>query len=124
VATTRSGPIFELATSDDPLRERITRAYVQHAVLVDHLIDSLPAGIAGSIGRLQATLGQLDAEIGVPDLDALRTALDGLDDDQVQGVARAICFIAEDLVNSGNHLESTVTTHLRSVAPSGRGTGG
>jgi len=118
-----SGAVFELATSDDPLRDRIARAYAQHAVLVDHLADALPNGIADGIGRLQVKLGQESAERGVADLAALGRALDRLDDEEVEGVARAICFLAEDLVNWSHPPAPTVKARLRSVGSGGSSTG-
>ena len=98
-----SAAVFELATSDGRLRDRIASAYVRHAVLVDRLLGSLPSPVAEQIGKLQTTLGQQDAETGVPDLGGLRRSLAELDDDAVRDVARAICFIAEDLLNSSDH---------------------
>jgi hypothetical protein len=98
-----SAAVFELATSDEPLRDRIASAYLQHAVLVDHLLGSLPPPVAEHIGRLQMTLGQQDAVAGVPEPGSLRQALADLGDDEVRSVARAVCFIAEDLLNSSDH---------------------
>ena len=109
--------VFELATSDERLRSRIASAYVQHAVLVDHLLGSLPPPVAEQINRLQMTLGQQDAEAGVPDLEGLRRALADLDDDGVRAVARAVCFIAEDLLNSTDHPEPDDGPRLRPVGP-------
>jgi hypothetical protein len=110
-----SAAVFELATSDDRLRDRIASAYVQHAVLVDHLLGSLAAPVAEHIGQLQMTLGQQDAEAGVPDIEGLGRALDGLGHDEVQAVARTICFIAEDLVNASGHPEPDERPGLRPV---------
>ena len=112
-----SAAVFELATSDERLRSRIASAYIQHAVLVDHLLGSLPPPVAEQIGRLQMTLGQQDAEAGVPDLVGLRLALADLDDVGVRAVARAVCFIAEDLLNSTDHPEPDERPGLRAVGP-------
>lgn len=110
-----SAAVFELATSDGRLRDRIAAAYVQHAVLVDHLLGSLPPPVAEHIGHLQMTLGQQRAEAGAPDLESLRRALADLDDDEVRAVARAICFIAEDLLNSSDHQVPDEGPRLRPV---------
>jgi hypothetical protein len=112
-----SAAVFELATSDEQLRDRIAAAYVQHAVLVDQLLGSLPPPVAEHIGRLQMTLGQQDAGAGAPDLGSLRRALADLDDDAVRDVARSICFIAEDLLNSSDHQVSDEGPRLRPVGP-------
>ena len=112
-----SAAVFELATSDEPLRDRIASAYLQHAVLVDHLLGSLPPPVAEHIGRLQMTLGQQDAEAGVPEPGSLRQALADLGDDEVRSVARAICFIAEDLLNSSDHPAPDDRPRLRPVGP-------
>jgi len=118
-----SAAVFELATSDEPLRDRVAAAYVQHAVLVDHLLGSLPPPVAEHIGQLQMTLGQQDAEVGVPDLAALRRALEVLDDAGVRDVARTFCFIAEDLVNASDHPEPDEGPRLRPVGPRHRSPG-
>ena len=112
-----SAAVFELATSEGGLRDRISAAYVQHAVLADHLLGSLPPPVAEHIGQVQMTLGQRDAAAGVPDLVGLQRALDDLDDGEVQAVARAICFIAEDLVNSSDHPDPEERPRLRTVGP-------
>ena len=110
-----SAAVFELATSDARLRDRIAAAYVQHGVLVDHLLGSLPPSVAEHIDRLQVTLGQQNAEAGVPDLEGLQRALAGLEDDEVRAVARDVCFIAEDLLNSSDRPEADGGPRLRPV---------
>jgi hypothetical protein len=92
-----SQAVYTLATSPDDLRTRIHDAYTGRAIHANMIVRLLPAHIGERVHLLAGRLGTHPDASAEESTHAVWQALMGMDDAQLQDVARGICFITHDL---------------------------
>jgi hypothetical protein len=89
--------VYTLATSPHDLRTRIHDAYVGQAIHANTIVRLLPNHIGERVNLLADRLGTHPDASADESVHAVHQALLAMDDEQLQDVARGICFITHDL---------------------------
>ncbi len=89
--------VYTLATSPHDLRTRIHDAYTGQAIHANMIVRLLPAHIGERVQLLAGRLGTHPDASADESVQAVWRALVTMDDEQLQDVARGICFITHDL---------------------------
>jgi len=96
-----SEAVYTLATSPEDLRTRIHDAYTGQAIHANMLVRLLPAHIGERVHLLAGRLGTHPDEAVGEATHAVWQALMAMDEEQLQDVARGICYISHDLTLAG-----------------------
>ena len=92
-----SEAVYTLATSPADLRTRIHDAYTGRAIHANMIVRLLPAHIGERVHLLAGRLGTHPDATADEATHAVWQSLLAMDDEQLQDVARGICFITHDL---------------------------
>jgi hypothetical protein len=92
-----SEAVYTLATSPADLRTRIHDAYTGRAIHANMIVRLLPAHIGERVHLLAGRLGTHPDATADEATHAVWQSLLAMDDEQLQDVARGICFINHDL---------------------------
>jgi len=89
--------VYTLATSPADLRTRIHDAYTGRAIHANMIVRLLPTPIGERVHLLAGRLGTHPDATADEATRAVWQSLLAMDDEQLQDVARGICFISHDL---------------------------
>ena len=92
-----AGAVYTLATSPADLRTRIHDAYTGRAIHANMIVRLLPAPIGERVHLLAGRLGTHPDATTEEAAHAVWQSLLAMDEEQLQDVARGICFISHDL---------------------------
>ena len=92
-----SEAVYTLATSPADLRTRIHDAYTGRAIHANMIVRLLPPHIGERVHLLAGRLGTHPDATTDEATHAVWQSLLSMDDEQLQDVARGICFITHDL---------------------------
>ncbi len=92
-----SEAVYILATSPDDLRTRIHDAYTGRAIHANTIVRLLPTHVSERVHLLAGRLGTHPDASADDSTRAVWQALVTMDDEQLEDVARGICFITHDL---------------------------